>query len=407
MRILPLLGLIAWVTTPLAWAEEPPSISLAAVRALALERSPALRALDAEYAARLAEAVQVALPSNPQLSGSANVPVAWDTDRGESELELELSQPLRLSDFGTRTTVADLMTRSASAEQKLAVFKLLKEVDLAYLRVWTLQQQQLALEAAHRTALARAKNINAGAARGVYSDGDRALFAGDTARLEAELVGVKGDLRAAVARLTSLAGSRFSSTLFIKPPIPEHLNVEAIRDAEKLNALGPSQRASLLSELATRQTTLARRDRFPALTPRLLVSRSDEGATFVGAGFSVPLPFFDRNQGQVSQRETELRAARARTEYFNGDAFHEELRAMVDAFNLAVEEANLFDDKVIPAFRDSLQFQERQFASGTASVVQFWQTQRQLLEAQTRALELWTKVLSARIELELLIGKEL
>ena len=137
MRSIYVLGLLAWVAAVPASAQQTTSspISLTEARALALEKSPLVPALDNEYAARLAEAVEVELFPNPELGVGVNVPVDWKDSRGDNELELSLSQPLRLSYFGTRKAVSELIQKSASSEQKAAVFKLLKEVDLACRRL--------------------------------------------------------------------------------------------------------------------------------------------------------------------------------------------------------------------------------------------------------------------------------
>ncbi len=407
MRFLFLLGLAAWVTAATANAEDSQHITLPEVRALALEKSPLVQTLDSEYAGRLAEAVELALLANPELDASISFPVDWKETRGDNELELVVGQPLRISNFGTRSTVADLMKNAASAEQKAAVFKLLKEVDLAYVRLWTLEQQERFLETAHGSAVTRSKGISEGAARGVYSEGDQTLFLGDAARIEAEILGVRGDIKASRAKLTSLTGVSLSARGLAKPEMTSRLQVDEVRAKERSNVIGATQRAALLTELAASQSRLAKRDAFPEFTPQFLASRSDDGTTFIGAGLSFPLPLFNRNQAQIAQRDAELRAAKARRDYIENGAFQDEIASMVDAVNLAIDEAALFDSKVIPAFRDSLRFQEKQFAAGSGSIVQIWQTQRELFDAHGRSLELWTKALGLRIELEILIGQEL
>lgn len=406
MRRLYLLGLVAWAAAAPVSAQTN-SLTLADARALALEKSPLVASLDSDYASRLAEAVEVSLLPNPELGLGINVPVDWKESRGDNELEASLGQAFRLSHFGTRGAVSDLIKKSASAEQKAAIFKLMKEVDLAYVNLWALQEQERFLEATHESAHKRSKGISEGVSRGIYSEGDQKLFAGEAARIEAELLGVRGDRRAAEAKLTGTVGVSMSARALAKPELSFRLDVDEVRAKEKENSIGTTQRALLLTELAEGQRRLAKRDAFPEFTPQLLVSRDDEGKTFVGAGITIPLPFSDRNQPQIIQREAELRAATARREYVQNGDFKEEIASLVDAVNLAMDEAKLFETKVVPAFRDSLGFQEKQFAAGSGSIVQIWQTQREVFDAQARALELWTKAFGLRIELEILTGQEL
>lgn len=407
MRSLFLLGLTAWVSALPASAQTNSPLTLADARALALEKSPLVQSLDSDYASRLAEAVEVSLLPNPELGLGINFPVDWKESRGDNELELSLSQPLRLSYFGTRSAVSDLIKKAASAEQKAALFKLMKEIDLAYVNLWALQEQHRFLEAAHESALARSRGITEGVSRGVYSEGDQKLFGGEAARIDAEMLGAKGDRKASEAKLTALIGISMSGRTLAKPDLTTRLEADKVREKEKSNSIGASQRAALLTELAQSQSRLAKRDAFPEFTPQLLVSRNDEGTTFVGAGLTLPLPFSNRNQPEILKRDAELRAAQARRDYVENGGFRDEIAALVDAVNLAMDEAKLFETKVIPAFKDSLGFQEKQFAAGSGSIVQIWQTQREVFDAQGRALELWTKAFGLRIELEILTGQEL
>ena len=386
---------------------EPSSISLAEVRALALERSPLVQATDSEYATRLAEAVQLTTLPNPELGVGVSVPVNWKESRGDNELEASIGQPLRLSHFGTRRAVSDLIEKMASAERQTELFKLLKEIDLGYLRLWVLQQQKRFLATAQSSAASRSREISQGLTRGIFSEGDQKIFFAEEARFQAGLLGVEGDIKAGEANLTRLVGRSMLSRSLVKPDMAAHFTVDAVRAKEKNSAIGASQRADLLVELANAQKRLARKDSFPEFTPQLMASRNDEGTTFLGAGITIPLPFSDRNQSQIIQRDGELRAAEARRNYVKEGAFSDEISALVDAVNLALSEAELFESKVVPAFQDSLRFQERQFREGSGSIFQIWQTQRELFESQAKALELWTKAFSLRIELEILVGQEL
>ena len=383
------------------------SIGMGEVRALALRKSPVVLALDSEYATHIAEAAEIELLPNPELEASVSVPVDWSERRGDNEFELSVSQPLRLSYFGTREAVAAVMKRAASSEQQAALFKLLKEVDLAYVRLWSLQEQRRSLESARRSAATRSRGVSDGASRGVYSDGDKKLFAGAAALIEAELLGVEGDIKATNGKLLGLIGASLAKYELTKPALASRLVLEEVQAKERASAIGVSQRTELLAELAAKQSTLARRDAFPEFTPQLTTSRSDDGTTFIGAGFSVPLPFRDRNQNQILQRDAELKAVRAKRDYGHSSEFQEEIASIVDAANLAMDEATLFETRIVPAFRDSLQFQEKQFAAGNGSLLQIWQTQRELFETQSKSLERWTKAFALRIELEILIGEEL
>ncbi len=200
-RLLKRTLVLCLIVTPVHSAfAEVTTLTLVEARALALKASPLVSTIDGEFATKLAEASEVVQRENPELEATVAVPVAWDEDRGDSEFELKLAQPVRLSDFGERRAVSDLLQRSAAVEQRIALFKLLKEVELAYVGLWMVQQHAATLEGARKAAGTRARGIAEGASRGVYSEGDKQLFLAEAARLEAELLGVEGDGRAAKAK---------------------------------------------------------------------------------------------------------------------------------------------------------------------------------------------------------------
>lgn len=408
VRLLPRALLLCVAFGQLHSAEaEITDLTLSEARALALKASPLVSTIDGEFALRVAEAAELAQLENPELEATVSVPVDWDEGRGDNEIELKLAQPVRLSDFGDRRAVADLLESAAAAEQRLALFKLLKEIDLAYIGLWMAQRHSTTLDSAGVAARARAKVIADGASRGVYSDGDKQLFLAEAARMEAELLGARGDVRAASAKLGGLLGIPLSAATLRSPDWSASVALEEVRAKARSSKIGESFRAKLRAELAAEQLKLARREAFPTLTPQLLASHADDGTSFVGVGVSLPLPVFNRNQPLIQQREAELRIGRAQEAYRGSEGFDGEIAAMVQALNLAIDEASLFDAKVIPAFSGSLKIQERQFAAGSGSILQIWQTQRELFESQQRSLELWTKAYSLRVELESLIGEEL
>ncbi len=401
-----MIALLFWVVVPRTANGENAALTLSQAREIALRRSPLAADLVAEYAQKTAEAAQTAVFANPELDADVRIPVEWEESRGKNELELTLAQRLRASDFGTRSDVSAVMTNVAEVEREAAIFKLTKEVDLAFVRAWALQEQQRNLEMTRKAAVERARGIGAGVERGIYGEGEYRLFRGESARLEAELLGVRSDRKSSEAKLVSFLGPSTLGRALVKPDLPERLDPTEVRNKEKQSVIGASQRTKLRIELAESQLRLARRDSFPEFTPRVSLSRSDDGTTFVGVGVTLPLPISDRNESLIAQRRSELAAAGSRHAYIE-NGLDVEREALVEALNLSIAQARLFNDTVVPSFRDALTFQEKQFAAGSGSLVQIWQTQRELYDARTHVVELWSKAFALRTELEILIGEEL
>ena len=139
------------------------------------------------------------------------------------------------------------------------------------------------------------------------------------------MLGVRGDIRAGEAKLTSLTGVAVGARSLTKPDMTSRLVADDVRAKERANIIGASQRAALLTELASSQSRLAKKDAVPEFTPQRLMSRSDGGTTFVGAGLSFPLPIFNQNQSQIAQREAELRAAKVKQDNIEIGSFRRAL----------------------------------------------------------------------------------
>jgi cobalt-zinc-cadmium efflux system outer membrane protein len=165
-------------------------------------------------------------------------------------------------------------------------------------------------------------------------------------------------------------------------------------------------RADLLLSLASEQRRLAELDAYPEVAPRLVYQHTNDGGDFFGAGITVPLPFFNRNQGEIARAEAEQSALSRKKALLEAGGLEAQVKALHGAALRADEQADIFAKKVLPAYEAALTSQERIFSQGKGSVLQVWQMLRIFNEARSEALSLHLAAATARIQLSLLVGEE-
>jgi len=93
--------------------------------------------------------------------------------------------------------------------------------------------------------------------------------------------------------------------------------------------------------------------------------------------------------------------------FLDQGGLEEQLRLLLRAARSIGEQNEIFTTKVIPNFKLALEAQEKVYNQGKGNILQVWQMQRSLYEAQMQELSLWLEVLKSRIRLSILVGEEL
>lgn len=138
--------------------------------------------------------------------------------------------------------------------------------------------------------------------------------------LEAELETAKAQKTVALARLSALAGS---STPFtgVSESLLDRLNARPVTGPMDPMQATTVKVAEAERDAAARAVTVQQRLAIPNVTAQLGVRqlRVASGPAIV-AGVSVPLPFFDRNRGNIAAARAELQGAEARAAVARLDA---------------------------------------------------------------------------------------
>ena len=409
-RFLSLFFVIGLVTSSAlsALAESkatPELVTLESLRAYAFSKSPLVAGIDATFASQVGTAIETGQLQNPELQGQAQYAESYSGMRPDDRYSVSLSQPLRPSDFGTRSAVESLLRKAATQQQQFELLELSQSILLQYVNLWALKSRKSFIEEMRSLATKKASLAAEGKNKGFLGTSEVKLLQGAAARLKLLELGLSADISNAEASLTNLTGFAFTKYKIQQPEFSEIPAMEEAVRRSRENNLGIRRRVDLLEEVAKKQTDLAKKDSFPGLSPSLLYQHEDN-ADFIGFGVSFELPFFNRNQGEILRKQEKSRELRVKKNYLDGDAFRSELGGTLKSVELKFNQAKTYESEVSPLFREALKAAERQFESGQTSVLQLWQAFVSLIDANEEQLMLWVSAYGARSKLSLMLGEE-
>ena len=383
----------------------PELVTLESLRAYAFSKSPLVAGIDATFASQVGTAIETGQLQNPELQGQAQYAESYSGMRPDDRYSVSLSQPLRPSDFGTRSAVESLLRKAATQQQQFELLELSQSILLQYVNLWALKSRKSFIEEMRSLATKKASLAAEGKNKGFLGTSEVKLLQGAAARLKLLELGLSADISNAEASLTNLTGFAFTKYKIQQPEFSEIPAMEEAVRRSRENNLGIRRRVDLLEEVAKKQTDLAKKDSFPGFSPSLLYEHEDN-ADFIGFGVSFELPFFNRNQGEILRKQEKSRELRVKKNYFDGDAFRSELEATLKSVELKFNQAKTYESEVTPLFREALRAAERQFESGQTSVLQLWQAFLSLIDANEEQLMLWVSAYGARSKLSLMLGEE-
>ncbi|TFF37600.1 TolC family protein [Pseudomonas sp. RIT623] len=398
---MPIPRKIAWLCLLLAGPASAQSLSLDQALSAAFAQNPELAAVGREIGIAEGERRQAGLLPNPELSWEVE-----DTRRNTSTTTVTLSQALELG--GKRGA------RIEVAEAGQAVARLELERQRNGLRADVIQAFHAALRA--QTALELAQQSQALTERGLRVVEGR-VRAGQSSPVEATRAQVQlAQAQAAVRRaqtersiawqaLARLTGSaevgfeRLDSASLSPGPAPraEPLLAKVEQTADWRLAAAQVERgeAGLGSEKA---------QRIPNLTVSLGSQYSREDRERVNVvGLSMPLPLFDRNQGNVlaaARRSDQARDLRNAVEL----RLRSETRSALDQWATAMGEVQAYDRTILPSAQQAVDTATRGFEMGKFAFLDVLDAQRTLIEARGLYLDALAAATAARAQVERIYG---
>jgi len=353
-------------------AAEGPAWTLELLVGEALAKSPDVAAARAEEAGAEGELAADArwVRANPQLE------VEYGTDavtqnEGERRLAVEISQQLQVAgQRGLRVERAEAALAAARARRRAVELRVAREAADA------------AAEWGRREALVKLMEESLAAARTLEAAAVKRFAAGDAPELErnaAALERARAEARAAQARAEAVsARASLNRLLGRTPSAPLTLSPGAVAVPEDLSAQVPELEAARAeAEAARAEVDLLRRERIPDPTVSLgyeQEKRPEEHATgpdlhtasMVVARLSVPLPLWNRNQGELAGARARRAAREAEREGREREVAAERVAAR-EAYEAArIAEAAL--TAALPGVERNLSLVQRAYEAGELSL---------------------------------------
>jgi outer membrane protein, heavy metal efflux system len=388
-------------------------MTLEAVVAEVLEHNPEVNFYNTEIAAAKGEARTAATWANPELSttigdkratggGPAGEGVAWSVSvrqtfewPGRIPLRKAIAnQQIQLAELGLAQFKAALAARTRSvafglfaAQQKAAAarevadrFHALREVlvqrDLAGI---TPQLELRIIEATEITMLRKAS--------------------------EASLAE-----QAALLELNQLRGQPWQQAMKVAPvdlaftaaPEPDALLAAARADNFEIRM------RQVELEQQGFKVSLAHKDRYPSFTVGPYFSREDaiERERQVGIGISMPLPLWNRNEGNVETAMARQKQAETAM-YVTQRTVERQVVEQALAYQTKLTEMAKWRPESVAEFRTAAKLADRHYRLGAVPITTYVELQRQYLDAVEALLDTKREALDAGQQLELLTGLDI
>ncbi|WP_426235359.1 TolC family protein [Pseudomonas sp. TWP3-2] len=344
---------------------------------------------------------QAGLIPNPEVSWEAE-----DTRRESRTTTVMLSQPLELGGKrGARIDVASRAQDAAGIELERKRNGLRADVIQAFSSVQTAEQrlqlsrQSLALTE-HSLRVAQGR-ITAGKSSPV--EGTRAQVQLSEVRLE--LSRAERDQANAYQQLAQVMGAPLAVSTVV-PSATQSLPAAPSSTTllERLNQTADLRLAALQIDQREASLGLEKAQRIPDLTVSVGSQYSELERERVNVvGLSMPIPLFNRNQGNVlaaARRSDQARDLRNATEL----RLRTEIQTALAQWQTANGEASAFNQTVLPAAQSAVDSATRGFEMGKFGFLDVLDAQRTLISARAQYIQAVAEATDARVRIERIFG---
>lgn len=361
------------------------------------EVSVATRELDAVQAT----VTQAGVLPNPELQT-----LAEDRQRNTRTTTVQINQRISLSGKrSARIRAAERSRDIASSDLTATKADIRAGLIAAFFDVLIAQERlrlaQASAELAKRGTSVAAKRVAAGKVSPVEETKARVAEAG----VKVELAQAASELRSMRQRLTAYWGNpspRFDAAIGEANELPAAGNLDDV--VQRLDSTPDMRRATLELERRRALTDVERSSRIPDVTLSLGAKRDEQlGRNLAIVGFSIPIPLFDRNQGNLGEAiarqdkaRDELAVTRVRVQ---GDV----MRAW-EQLDMARNEALVLESEVLPGAQSALDAATTGFEYGKFAFLDVLDAQRTLFQARAQYLRALSTAHRARAQLDSILG---
>ncbi len=371
----------------------PRRLSLTEAVQLSLSYSPALKAAAAAVRAAEGREHQAGVRPNPDLEAGVDDVGLNGDDRGLDAAVYRIEAAQRFEVGGKRVRRRDAAaaaTKLSKCDLNAARLDLVADVTRRFADLLVAQERVRVVAAAYEVG----GRIRDAAAERVRSGKVSPL---ELTKADVELAARRLQLRRAEGRLTT-ARTALAALLGINP-----------EDAENVRARGDLRRVPELPGLALLQAALsrapdmARREagtrhaeavvsrekaaRVPDVTlAATFAHEREEGNEVVELAVAVPLPLFDRNEGNIAAARAELDSAR-HTQRAVEIALQADLLRRWQEFQVAVDEVRAVETGMLPGARKAFEAAQQAYRRGKVEYLDVLDAQQTLFETEVQWLE--------------------
>ena len=382
-----------------AAAAEP--LSLAKAIELALEGNPEVAAAKRQWEATEGQVLQGRSRPNPELAYSLE-----DTRSKTRTQSWQLNLPLELGGKrAARTKAAEKTREQAQAQLAELQATVRANVAAAYFDVLTAQERLVLARDSAALAKSSTDTVSKRVAAGKVSPVEESKARVAEAGVRVELAQAASEQRNALSRLFALLG-RIDAPYTVLEGKAENLpSVPSLADLQPLISSAPGVVLARI-EVDRREalTALEQSKRVPDVTVSVGMQRSNETQRNVLLfGVSVPLPIFDRNQGNLlealkleDKARDELQAASVR--------LHSEVAQGQERLSTITAEVQSLQQDVLPGAKSAYDAATIGFENGKFNFLEVLDAQRTYFTAKSQYLKALGEAHRAAADIDRLLG---
>jgi outer membrane protein, heavy metal efflux system len=395
-----LISILALFTSPL-FAATAQMLTMDQALETAFANNPDLAAAQWETGIAQGERQQAGLIPNPEVSWEAE-----DTRRNSRTTTVMINQPIELGGKrGARIEVASRAQDAAGIELERKRNVLRADVIQAFYSSSTAQQRLLlsrqSLELAERGLRVAQGRIKSGKSSPV--EGTRAEVQLSEVRLE--LRRAERDEASAYQRLAQVMGAPLPAFVSVGDP---GRSMPTVPDSSLLlNRIGETAELRLAKlQIDQREASLGleKAQRIPDLTVSIGSQYDERERERVNVvGLSMPIPLFNRNQGNVlaaARRTDQARDLRNASEL----RLRTEIQTTLDQWMTANTEVASFNQTILPAAKSAVDTATRGFEMGKFNFLDVLDAQRTLISARTQYIQAIAEATDAWVRIERIFG---
>ena len=382
-----------------AAAAEP--LSLAKAIELALEGNPEVAAAKRQWEATEGQVLQGRSRPNPELAYSLE-----DTRSKTRTQSWQLNLPVELGGKrAARTKAAEKSREQAQAQLAELQATVRANVAAAYFDVLTAQERLVLARDSAALAKSSTDTVSKRVAAGKVSPVEESKARVAEAGVRVELAQAASEQRNALSRLFALLG-RIDAPYTVLEGKAENLpSVPSLADLQPLISSAPGVVLARI-EVDRRKalTALEQSKRVPDVTVSVGMQRSNETQRNVLLfGVSVPLPVFDRNQGNLlealkleDKARDELQAATVR--------LHSEVAQARERLSTIIAEVQSLKQDVLPGAKSAYDAATIGFENGKFNFLEVLDAQRTYFTAKSQYLKALGEAHRAAADIDRLLG---